>query len=246
MVFLEEANVHIFDLLEEKMRSTFTFLLLLLSSPIVFAGGSFPQDLKFTNANCASSGICILATDFVFIGPNLVWQADKGNKTDGASIPSLLQGGIIGNSFDEDLIKAAVIHDHYCDRRVRSWYKTHRVFYDALVADGMSKARAKLLYTGVLVGGPKWLTVIQGKSCGYGQACINNTVGVPTTFIKGTDHSDEAKERFEKIAEQVEQNDDISLEEIFELVKQEVGPDSFLDAGDTLELRKGFPSQIKQ
>ena len=70
---------------------------------------------------------------------DMVKAGDPGNITDGAS-PVELQG-LIGQPFTLEFIKAAVIHDHYCDKvqqnRVRSWQSTHRVFYEMLRDSGV-------------------------------------------------------------------------------------------------------------
>jgi len=73
---------------------------------------------------------------------------------------------IVGAPFTKEYIKAAVIHDHYCDRHVRPWRQTHKVFYDALIEGGVSVDRAKLLYYAVYLGGPKWVELIPGTGCG--------------------------------------------------------------------------------
>jgi hypothetical protein len=90
-----------------------------------------------------------------------------------ATIPSWARP-FVGGPFDPSYIKAAVIHDHYCDRHVRPWRSTHRAFYDALIALGLDTAKAKVMYYAVYLGGPKWVKLIPGKPCGSGIACINN------------------------------------------------------------------------
>src|SRR5687767_4148559 len=81
----------------------------------------FEGNFELGPAGCEQTGKCILTYDFRFTDPKgLVWQAAASNKTDGASIPAWAQP-IIGSPFDKSYIKAAVIHDHYCDRHVRPW-----------------------------------------------------------------------------------------------------------------------------
>jgi len=114
-----------------------------------------------------------LGQDFGYTDPSgLGWQAQKGLLTDGASIPPWAKP-FIGESFDKAFIKAAVVHDHYCDRHVRPWRQTHKVFYDALVESGVSGAQAGIMYFAVMVGGPKWAKLIKGKPCPVGMGCIN-------------------------------------------------------------------------
>jgi Protein of unknown function (DUF1353) len=81
--------------------------------------------------------------------------ANPGFTTDGASIPRELWT-IVGSPFTGKYVGAAVIHDVGCDSHKYSWQTTHRMFYDAMMAEGVSENYAKLLYWGVRLGGPKW------------------------------------------------------------------------------------------
>lgn len=109
------------------------------------------------------------------------WEASAGLQTDGASIPAWAQP-IIGGPFDTSYIKAAVLHDHYCDRTVRDWRLTHRMFYDALIELGVPKAKAKVMYYAVYIGGPKWKSLVPGKSCKLTDACIKS-VGLEPILV---------------------------------------------------------------
>lgn len=145
---------------------------LLAWAPVASAAGQFEGTLAFTEAGCQKKGKCILKHRFGYIDSTGVgWEARAGNSTDGASIPDRFQGWV-GTPFDADLVRAAVIHDHYCDRQVRSTWDTHWVFYDALLASGVEASRARLMYGAVLVGGPKWIWVVEGEPCGTGQTCV--------------------------------------------------------------------------
>lgn len=136
------------------------------------AAGKFSHELAFTLEGCQKAGWCKLKSKFGYIdSEGQGWEAEAGNLTDGASIPKDLKP-YFGNSFDPELVRAAVIHDHYCDRRVRSWYTTHWVFYDALMASGVKQSRAELMLLGVLIGGPKWIWLTEGKTCTTGKNCI--------------------------------------------------------------------------
>lgn len=142
---------------------------LLLSPTVVFS--QFTGDLQLTPKGCEATGQCTLKDRLRFRdSAGLVWEAMAGLVTDGASIPGVFQP-FIGSPFDHRFIKAAIVHDHYCDRHVRPWRKTHRVFYEALIDQGVSVAKAKTMYLGVLVGGPKWIRLIPGSKCGPN--CVN-------------------------------------------------------------------------
>lgn len=135
----------------------------LLLSP---AKAQFSGNFDLSPQGCEGTGKCILKYDLRYKDPKGVeWLAAANDTTDGASIPSWAQP-FVGDPFDKSYIKAAVIHDHYCDRHVRSWRTTHRVFYDALLELGVDSAKSRLMYYAVYLGGPKWVELIPGKSCG--------------------------------------------------------------------------------
>jgi hypothetical protein len=116
--------------------------------------------------SCQSTNWCWSVNPLSFTDSHSnVWKTKDSLKTDGASIPKIFQG-IVGKPFDTSYIKAAIIHDHYCDRHVRPWRQTHRVFYEALISQKLPKTKAKLMYYAVFLGGPKWTALIPGKGCG--------------------------------------------------------------------------------
>ncbi|MGX8010099.1 DUF1353 domain-containing protein [Mesorhizobium sp. ORM8.1] len=120
------------------------------------------------NPSDTSGKTKVLADDIFFIDTDeFVWKAGKGDITDGASIPPLFKP-IIGLSFESDYLPAAVIHDHYTDaaHRVRSWRDTARVFYQAMLVNGVDVVKAKTMYFAVYTFGPHWGALAQGISCG--------------------------------------------------------------------------------
>lgn len=133
----------------------------------------FVGNLVLIPPGCEASGKCSLGEDFGYVDPNGVgWQAKKDDNTDGASIPSWAQP-LVGKPFEPSYIKAAVIHDHYCDRHVRPWRDTHRVFFDALVSSGVDSQLAGILYGAVYLGGPRWRETIPGVGCPIGKICTS-------------------------------------------------------------------------
>jgi hypothetical protein len=85
----------------------------------------------------------------------LDWPVPKGTRVDGASIPQALWS-IAGSPFTGKYRDASVIHDYYCDTRLRPWRDVHRVFYEAMIVSQVSEARAKVMYTAVYFAGPRW------------------------------------------------------------------------------------------
>ncbi|WP_234818785.1 DUF1353 domain-containing protein [Sinorhizobium fredii] len=125
----------------------------------------------------------LLKADFGYVDLNGVgWQTNKETKTDGASIPPLLQP-FVGSPWEDGYIRAAVIHDWYCDRHVRTWKETHRVFYDTMLASGLEKPKAKLLFYAVYAFGPRWGYLVPGEKCAAGKNCIQMT-GKDAAFVQ--------------------------------------------------------------
>lgn len=97
-----------------------------------------------------------LIEDFGFIDASgLEWSVPPKARVDGASIPQALWS-IVGSPFTGRYRDASVIHDYYCDVRIRRWQAVHRVFYDAMIVSGVSAARAKIMYAAVYFAGPRW------------------------------------------------------------------------------------------
>jgi len=101
-----------------------------------------------------------LIENFGFIDPlGLEWPVPSGTRVDGASIPQPLWS-IVGSPFTGQYRDASVVHDYYCDTRIRHWAAVHRVFYDAMIVSGVGLARAKIMYAAVYFGGPRWSTTV--------------------------------------------------------------------------------------
>jgi protein-S-isoprenylcysteine O-methyltransferase Ste14 len=93
------------------------------------------------------------------------WIAPHGTLTDGASVPRLALW-VTDGRFDNEFLKAAVIHDAYCQSdnetrcpdqyQTRPWKAVHRMFYEACLAGGTSPAKARIMFAAVWLGGPRW------------------------------------------------------------------------------------------
>jgi hypothetical protein len=151
------------------------------------AQAQFVGQLTLAPQGCQASGYCRLIHDFGYYDPRGIgWQAQAGLQTDGASIPTLAQP-FIGSPWDEEFVRAAVLHDHYCIRTVRARTQTHRMFYDALVESGVSRAKAGVMYYAVLIGSHMWINLTEGQPCSGMDACIRNIGGrisVPGTVVR--------------------------------------------------------------
>lgn len=97
-----------------------------------------------------------LNKDFTFTdAAGLTWTAKKGAKINGASIPAIFWK-TFGTPFVGDYRRASVVHDYYCDVRTRPSDATHKMFYEACVAGGVSQTKAKGMYLLVKSFGPSW------------------------------------------------------------------------------------------
>jgi hypothetical protein len=192
------------------------------------AEGHFTGNLTFHPSGCEKPRKCYLDDSFHYVDSRGTdWEAQKGDKTDGASIPDWAQR-IVGEPFDPSFIRAAVIHDHYCDRHVRRMLQTHWVFFDGLLTSHVSPAKAKLMYAAILIGGPKWIDLIPGEPCKQGTDCIQSVskVQLPSEayvttaedahsiIARGPQYDKpEVKAAFEEIRQKIEANPDAVSED---------------------------------
>jgi hypothetical protein len=97
-----------------------------------------------------------LLVDVTYTDPaGKMWSAPKGFISDGASIPRAFWS-IVGGPWDGPYRNAAIVHDHYCVTKSEPSLAVHRMFYAACRAEGVSEVKAKVLYTAVRIGGPRW------------------------------------------------------------------------------------------
>ena len=78
-----------------------------------------------------------------------------GYVTDGASIPRACWR-VIGHPFEGLFIRPALVHDVRCEWHVGRWEDTHREFYHNLLAEGVGRTRAWLMFQAVWHFGPRW------------------------------------------------------------------------------------------
>jgi hypothetical protein len=98
-----------------------------------------------------------LLEDFVFVDDNNTrWVAPAGSTTDGASIPEIFWW-VAGTPYVGDYRRASVLHDVACAEKSRPHTEVHRMFYDAMITDGVPEARAQQMYTAVRLFGPTWV-----------------------------------------------------------------------------------------
>jgi hypothetical protein len=153
------------------------------------------------------------------------WDVPVGAIVDGASIPKPLWS-LMGGPFEGKYRDSSVIHDWYCDLRVRPWEAVHLVFYEAMMTSGVSKTLAKIMYAGVYWGGPRWSgTVSQNVRAAL--AWEKRVQHFPELENSAIDYDFDLPEKFSfpltdsdlaECAELIEKND-LSLAEIRELIE---------------------------
>lgn len=109
--------------------------------------------------------VLVADTDFAFVdSTGKRWLAPTGTKTDGATIPRWALS-VVGDRMDVSYRNAALIHDAYCQGGLNGsgasyhkdkWQNVHRMFYEACVANGVEPSRARLMFSAVWMGGPRW------------------------------------------------------------------------------------------
>ncbi len=110
-----------------------------------------------------------VARPFTYIGADKVeWLVPAGAVTNGATIPSALWS-VVGGPWEGKYRDASVVHDHFCTTKLRPAKQTHRMFYDASRARGVSKTVADLMYAAILTwdrqcGEPKGLAFGDGEA----------------------------------------------------------------------------------
>lgn len=107
----------------------------------------------------------LVGDDLTFIDDDdSPWTAPLGTWTDGASVPRLALG-VTDGRFEKMFLKAAVVHDAYCQRenedrrppyQSRPWRQVHRMFHEACRAGGTPRLRALTMFSAVYWFGPRW------------------------------------------------------------------------------------------
>jgi len=106
-----------------------------------------------------------LLENFAFEDDNgLRWEAPQDSIIDGASIPEFLWSAAVGTPYVGDYRRATVLHDVACQEMSKPHKDVHRMFYDAMVTDGVAEAKAQQMYGAVRIFGPKWTVGATGMA----------------------------------------------------------------------------------
>ena len=167
--------------------------------------------------------------------------------TDGATIPKVVRR-IVGDPFDSDLLRPAIIHDHYVDRNrwgVRPWIVVTRAFYNALRSAGVERERANVMYYAVYTFGPYWgVEVVQaGSTCRLAPAntCVQAPSWYRDVYEPGSLMSNEAGKAIDTFARSSEASADLTAEDIERLAAAQ-HPDEVAARTRLLSSRPAVPT----
>jgi hypothetical protein len=84
----------------------------------------------------------------------LVWTAPKNSRINGASVPWFFRR--VFPAYIGKYRRASVIHDVYCESKLYSSWKVHRMFYEAMRCDGTHCVTTWLMWAAVRIFGPRF------------------------------------------------------------------------------------------
>ncbi len=130
-----------------------------------------------------------LMSQFRYTDPrDITWVVPTGEVVDGASIPSALWS-IVGGPWSGKYRRASVIHDYFFRTKKYDSDAVHRVFYDAMITDGVPILKAKTMYYAVLRFNDRWEQKSYLGDCGGGKINCKPILageGDPTHLVRTT------------------------------------------------------------
>jgi hypothetical protein len=152
---------------------------------------------------------------FAYVDPRgKQWSVPPQTVVDGASIPRIFWTAI-GGPFEGPYRNASVVHDHYCVVRSETWQSVHRMFYEAMLAAGTPKAKAKAMFYAVYVGGPRWQDVLVTNHEPRAFPKPGDIDRTETRYWSVSFNESLARKHFQEI-----ESSDLSLEQIENLANQ--------------------------
>ena len=128
------------------------------------------------------------------------WDVPAGYVSDGASIPWSLWT-FIGGPYDGPYRDAAIIHDYFCENKLRTWEETHAMFLEAALRRGVTESVAQTMYAGILYGGPRWPAPLKKAQI----IAQTETKGPVDTGVTKRAATKSEKEQFEDLRRWIEQ-----------------------------------------
>ncbi len=104
-----------------------------------------------------------LLSDFAFKDASgKQWTARQGTELDGASFTPLFEQ-MVGLPFVGEHRRAGVLHDYYSKQLTEHWKDARRMYYAALLTEGLSENEAKTAYAVLYGAGLRW--EVKGSTC---------------------------------------------------------------------------------
>jgi len=144
------------------MKNFINLLIVSLLATILFScayeknivKGEFLDDLILKDLKDGRS--FTLVKQFRYLDPqNTLWVVPVDEIVDGASIPRGLWS-IVGGPWEGVYRRSSVIHDYFFRTKKYNSDEVHRVFYDAMLTEGVSLLKAKAMYFAVLKYNGEW------------------------------------------------------------------------------------------
>jgi hypothetical protein len=162
-----------------------------------------------------------------------VWEVPIGAVTDGASIPRAFWT-IVGSPFTGKYLQAAVIHDHFVQTKRRTWSLTHDAFYEAMIANGVEKKLALLMWAAVYRFGPRWAENESycAETCAGGNIVLESVEIFPQYVER----------EFKRITQMIEHDPGVSKAAVLDFIEKETywPPGSSADS-----LSPPYPARVK-
>lgn len=139
--------------------------LALAASAVLGAGaGGFlgKVALEWDDGDAFNRNRVILLADFGFEdSTGRQWLAKRGAVLDGRSFAPLFER-LIGLPFHGEHRRAAILHDYFSQQLDQEWKEVRRMYYEALIAEGMDERQAKTDYAVAMATSERWEQVDSG------------------------------------------------------------------------------------
>lgn len=118
--------------------------------------GYYTNSVKLEWPENDDGRIAVLLEDVAYVDDEgRTWQAHKGDKVNGASIPRMFWR-IVGGPMSGKYRYASVIHDVFCVTKSMPHKDVHQMFDEAMQASGVPEWKRKAMARAVKMFGPKW------------------------------------------------------------------------------------------
>ncbi|MFN0039055.1 MAG: DUF1353 domain-containing protein, partial [Burkholderiales bacterium] len=104
-----------------------------------------------------------------------LWKVERGQVFNGGGVPPLIRDNI-GPIYESELRKSIFVYESATKNMTEDWVEAQRMFYEAIMAEGISPNEAKVMYLLVAIQGSRWVQA-RSKSFCFG-ACHSPIVAL--------------------------------------------------------------------